>query len=72
MPTRQLVTRLIVHNSDYWGSESPYGKPLTDTRLGLLIGQATKVTSSPTRRNRPARVSPGDPGTGVAPARDRP
>ena len=46
MPTRQLVTKLINHNPEYWGPGSPYGKPLTDTRLGLLIGQATKVTSS--------------------------
>jgi hypothetical protein len=46
MPTRQLVTKLIGHNPEYWGADSPYGKPLTDTRLGLLIDQATKVTSS--------------------------
>jgi hypothetical protein len=46
MPTRQLVAKLIAHNPDYWGVDSPYGKPLTDTRLGLLIDQATKVTSS--------------------------
>jgi hypothetical protein len=46
MPSRQLVTKLITHNPEYWGSDSPYGKPLTDTRLGLLIDQATKVTSS--------------------------
>jgi hypothetical protein len=46
MPTRQLVSKLIQHNPDYWGADSPYGKPLTDTRLGLLIDQATKVTSS--------------------------
>jgi hypothetical protein len=45
MPTRQLVTKLLAHNPDYWGADSPYGKPLTDTRLGLLIDQATKVTS---------------------------
>ena len=46
MPTRQLVSKLIGHNPDYWGLSSPYGKPLTDTRLGLLIDQATKVTST--------------------------
>jgi hypothetical protein len=45
MPTRELVAKLIWHNPEYWGTESPYGKPLTDTRLGLLIDQATKVTS---------------------------
>ena len=46
LPTRQLVTKLITHNPDYWGPSSPYGRPLTDTRLGRLIDQATKVTSS--------------------------
>jgi hypothetical protein len=46
VPTRQLVTKLIGHNPDYWGDESPYGKQLTETRLGLLIDQATKLTSS--------------------------
>ena len=46
MPTRQLVTKLITHNPDYWGPGSPYGRPLTDTRLGRLMTQATKVTSS--------------------------
>ena len=30
MPTRQLVTKLIMHNPDYWGSDSAYGKPLTE------------------------------------------
>jgi hypothetical protein len=45
MPTRQLVTKLIGHNPEYWGLGSAYGKALTDTRLGRLIDQATKVTS---------------------------
>jgi hypothetical protein len=45
VPTRELVTKLIGHHPDYWGAESPYGKPLTETRLGLLIDQATKLTS---------------------------
>jgi hypothetical protein len=44
-PTRQLVTELIEHNPDYWGSGSPLGKPLNETRLGRMITQATKVTS---------------------------
>ena len=30
---------------DYWGADSPYGKPLTDTRLGRLVAQASKITS---------------------------
>ncbi len=45
MPTRDLVDMLRHHNPDYWGVDSPYGKPLTDTRLGRLIAQASKITS---------------------------
>jgi hypothetical protein len=45
MSTRGLVDLLKLHNSDYWGADSPYGKPLTDTRLGRLIAQASKITS---------------------------
>ena len=46
MPTRQLIGKLIMHNPDYWGSDSAYGKPLTEHRLGKLVSQAAKVTSS--------------------------
>jgi len=45
MPTRELVGKLILHNPDYWGALSAYGKPLTETRLGRLVTQAAKVTS---------------------------
>ena len=45
MATRGLVELLKHRNADYWGADSHYGKPLTDTRLGRLIAQATKVTS---------------------------
>lgn len=45
MPTRELVDKLIMHNPHYWGTESNYGKPLTETRLGRLVTQAAKVTS---------------------------
>jgi hypothetical protein len=45
MPTRELVNKLIIQNPAYWGSESGYGKPLTETRLGRLVTQAAKVTS---------------------------
>ena len=45
MPTRQLEAKLVGHHPDYWGADSPYGKQLTETRLGLLIDQAAKVTS---------------------------
>jgi hypothetical protein len=46
MPTRELVDKLIAHHPDYWGSGSPFGKPLNETRLGRMITQAAKVTSS--------------------------
>jgi hypothetical protein len=45
VPTRDLVSRLIAHNPDYWGERSAYGKPLTETRFGKLVAQASKVTS---------------------------
>jgi hypothetical protein len=45
VPTRDLVSRLIAHNPDYWGLGSPYGKALTETRFGMLLSQAAKVTS---------------------------
>jgi hypothetical protein len=47
MPTRLMLARLIEHNPDYWGDHSPYGKQLTEHRLGRLLAQAAKVT--PTR-----------------------
>ena len=71
MPTRRLVTKLIAHNPDYWGADSPYGKPLTETRLGLLIDQATKVTSSRPGGAARAGIS-GRPGTGPGSTPDRP
>jgi hypothetical protein len=43
--TRTLVSKLITHNPDYWGTASNYGKALTETRLGRLVTQAAKVTS---------------------------
>ena len=43
--TKDLVRNLIWHNPGYWGSDSAYGKPLTDTRLGKLLSQSAKVTS---------------------------
>jgi hypothetical protein len=45
VPTRELVSALVVHNPDYWGCGSAYGKPLTDTRLGRLLSRSAKVTS---------------------------
>lgn len=46
MPTLELVAALIEHNPDYWGADSAYGKPLTQHRLGRLVSQAAKMTST--------------------------
>ena len=46
MPTQELVDLLVAHNPGYWGSESTYGRRLTETRLGLLLNQATNSTST--------------------------
>jgi Protein of unknown function (DUF3631)/Bifunctional DNA primase/polymerase, N-terminal len=46
MPTLELVDLLVAHNPDYWGQNSPYGKRLTETRLGLMLKQATNSTST--------------------------
>ena len=44
VPTLQLVAALIDHNPEYWGADSPYGKPLTAHRLGRILSHA-KITS---------------------------
>jgi hypothetical protein len=41
-----MVNRLITHNPDVWGSESSYGKPLNEQRLGRMVNQAAKVQST--------------------------
>ena len=45
IPTLDLVPRLIEHNVDFWGPDSPYGKALTEHRFGRMLSQAAKVTS---------------------------
>lgn len=45
VPTKDLVARLVLHNPEYWGENSGYGKALTDTRFGRMVTQASKVTS---------------------------
>ena len=45
VPTTALVAMLIAHNP-YWGAHSPFDKPLSETRLGGLINEATKATST--------------------------
>lgn len=45
VPTKDLVAKLILHNAEYWGLGSSYGKALTDTRFGRMVAQASKITS---------------------------
>lgn len=53
VPSEELVKLLVHHNRDYWGSNSNYGSKLTAQRLGRLINQATKRTSSRNERMGP-------------------
>lgn len=46
VPTKELVSKLILSNPEYWGLGSAYGKPLTDHRLGRMVAQASKITSA--------------------------
>ena len=51
--TLDLVARLIRHDPDYWGADSPYGKELTEHRFGRMLSNSAKVTSQ-----RPGGVGP--------------
>lgn len=44
--TEILVTKLVAHSPEMWGLNSSYGKQLTARRMGQLVSQASKVTSS--------------------------
>jgi Protein of unknown function (DUF3631) len=46
MPTKELVALLVAHNPGYWGADNAYGKALSETRLGLMVNQATNSTST--------------------------
>ena len=43
--TTDLVKRLVAHDPDYWGADSPYGKELTPHRFGRMLAASTKSTS---------------------------
>ena len=51
----------MAHNPGYWGSESPYGKRLTEARLGRLLNQATNSTSTRPDSHGQRRSEPGRP-----------
>jgi hypothetical protein len=44
LPTHDLITRLVAMNP-YWRDSGPYGKELTEHRLGRLLSQSAKITS---------------------------
>lgn len=51
--SEDLVGLLVRHNRDYWGTNSNYGSKLNAQRLGRLINQSTKRTSSRIERGGP-------------------
>jgi hypothetical protein len=51
--TTELVNRLVMHNRETWSQFSPYGKRLTETRLGRMITQVAKVRSQRDDRRGP-------------------
>ena len=53
MSTVQLVAMLIGYNTDEWGYQSRFGKPLTETRFGRMVTQATKARSKRIDRDGP-------------------
>jgi hypothetical protein len=46
VPSGDLVEMLVLHNRDYWGEKSAYGKELTQTRMGKILNQAAKIGSA--------------------------
>ena len=88
VPTRELVSKLILHSPDYWGTGSRYGKPLTETRLGRLMTQGQGTSSRPDthgprgylrsqlqpvwRRLGIAPKQPGEPGEPGEPGAEQP
>lgn len=46
MPTNTILTALIDSHPDTWGAGSPFGKPLTQQRMGRMLVKSFKVNSS--------------------------
>ncbi|RUP03035.1 MAG: DUF3631 domain-containing protein [Mycobacterium sp.] len=46
VPTTELVAQLIRRHPDHWGAASAYGKALTEHRLGRIVRQAAKLSST--------------------------
>ncbi len=45
VPSDELRSKLVMHNAEFWGLASSYGKELTTKRMASLIVQASKITS---------------------------
>lgn len=43
--SNDLAAELAYHDPEMWGSESPFGKPLTTQRMGRMLVQAFKIHS---------------------------
>src|SRR3546814_13989779 len=46
LSTNQIIDRLVMQNSDYWGESSSYGKRLTAQRMGRMLVQGAKIHST--------------------------
>ena len=51
--SKEMVKHLAFHNPEQWGETSIYGKRLTETRLGRMITQVSKVHSQRQDRDGP-------------------
>ena len=51
--SKDMVKHLAFHNPEQWGETSIYGKRLTETRLGRMITQVSKVHSQRQDRDGP-------------------
>lgn len=45
VPTTELVASLVARHPEIWGNESPYGRALTEQRLGRMMHSHFKVKS---------------------------
>lgn len=45
VPSEDLIAKLVLHNPEYWGERSGYGKVLTPHRMAKMVAQASKVTT---------------------------
>lgn len=53
MGTKDLVDRLTWNYPDMWGEGSPFGKPLTERRFGVMLNRNYRVTSTRLARDEP-------------------